>query len=209
MFDFEGFVEDCKRAVKGPDARDEIQELVERAVSSPKDLLAAIGEPTQAGVNRIHVSDELTILNLVWGPEMELYPHNHEMWAVIGLYGGQEDNTFWRRNEEQTLTKHGTKILTPGSVSALGKDVIHSVHNPLQQLTGARYMYTVAISSKRRAVNGILTLLRSKSTRYHARWRCSKTPISVGLKFKLEKRKSTRRAYELTARASPHVMRAA
>jgi len=141
MFDFEGFVEDCKRAVGGPDARDEIQELVERAVSSPKDLLAAIGEPTQAGVNRIHVSDELTILNLVWGPEMELYPHNHEMWAVIGLYGGQEDNTFWRRNDEQTLTKHGTKILTPGSVSALGKDVIHSVHNPLQQLTGALHVY--------------------------------------------------------------------
>ncbi len=141
MFDFEGFVEDCKRAVGGPDARDEIQELVERAVSSPKDLLAAIGEPTQAGVNRIHVSDELTILNLVWGPEMELYPHNHEMWAVIGLYGGQDDNTFWRRNDEQTLTKHGTKILTPGSVSALGKDVIHSVHNPLQQLTGALHVY--------------------------------------------------------------------
>ena len=36
MFDFEGFVEDCKRAVKGTDARDEIQELVERAVSSRK-----------------------------------------------------------------------------------------------------------------------------------------------------------------------------
>ena len=68
-------------------------------------------------------------------------PHNHEMWAVIGLYGGQEDNTFWRRNDEQTLTKHGTKILTPGSVSALGKDVIHSVHNPLQQLTGALHVY--------------------------------------------------------------------
>ena len=24
-------------------------------------------------------------------------PHNHEMWAVIGVYTGREDNIFWRR----------------------------------------------------------------------------------------------------------------
>jgi hypothetical protein len=24
-------------------------------------------------------------------------PHNHNMWAVIGIYSGREDNIFWRR----------------------------------------------------------------------------------------------------------------
>ena len=24
-------------------------------------------------------------------------PHNHQMWAVIGIYTGREDNIFWRR----------------------------------------------------------------------------------------------------------------
>jgi predicted metal-dependent enzyme (double-stranded beta helix superfamily) len=24
-------------------------------------------------------------------------PHNHQMWAVIGVYTGREDNIFWRR----------------------------------------------------------------------------------------------------------------
>ena len=140
MFDFEGFVEDCKNAVKGPDSRDVISELVERAVSSPSELLAAIGEPTKAGVNKVHVSDDLTILNLVWGPEMDLYPHNHEMWAVIGLYGGREDNTFWRRNEGR-LDRHGTKVMETGDVSTLGHVVIHSVKNPLARLTGALHVY--------------------------------------------------------------------
>ena len=28
---------------------------------------------------------------------MALYPHEHRMWAVIGMYGGQEDNAFFRR----------------------------------------------------------------------------------------------------------------
>jgi predicted metal-dependent enzyme (double-stranded beta helix superfamily) len=140
MFDFEQFVEDCKVAVRHDDGKAEIQALVERAVSSPSELLAAIGEPTRAGVNRIHVADDLTILNLVWGPDMSLYPHDHRMWAVIGLYGGREDNTFWRR-EGETLAQQGTRVVAPGDVCTLGKDVIHSVHNPLQKLTGALHVY--------------------------------------------------------------------
>jgi predicted metal-dependent enzyme (double-stranded beta helix superfamily) len=28
---------------------------------------------------------------------MMVMPHNHHMWAIIGVYGGREDNIFWRR----------------------------------------------------------------------------------------------------------------
>ena len=28
---------------------------------------------------------------------MTIMPHNHLMWAVIGVYTGREDNIFWRR----------------------------------------------------------------------------------------------------------------
>ena len=140
MFDFERFVEDCKSAIKEDDGRDIIQELVTKAVENPSALLAAVGEPEEAGINRIHVADDLTILNLVWGPDMNLYPHNHEMWACIGLYGGREDNTFYQRTEGG-LEKHGTRVLEPGHVARLGKDAIHSVHNPLPRLTGALHVY--------------------------------------------------------------------
>ena len=27
---------------------------------------------------------------------MTIMPHNHQMWAVIGVYTGREDNIFWR-----------------------------------------------------------------------------------------------------------------
>jgi len=27
---------------------------------------------------------------------MTIMPHNHRMWAVIGIYTGREDNIFWR-----------------------------------------------------------------------------------------------------------------
>jgi len=28
---------------------------------------------------------------------MTIMPHDHRMWAVIGIYTGREDNVFWRR----------------------------------------------------------------------------------------------------------------
>ena len=140
MFNFERFVEECKIAVKQDDGRDQIEALVTKAVESPAALMAAIGEPQKAGVNRIHVADDLTILNLIWGPEMDLYPHNHEMWACIGLYTGREDNTFYQR-EEDALVKHGVRVMEPKHVARLGHDAIHSVKNPLPRLTGALHVY--------------------------------------------------------------------
>lgn len=140
MFDLERFVEECRLAVREADARAAIQELIASAVASPRALLASLGEPDRAGINRIHVADDLTILNLVWGPGMTLHPHDHRMWAVIGLYGGREENTFWRR-DGSTLQRHGARVLEVGDVAPLGRDVIHSVHNPLEQLTGALHVY--------------------------------------------------------------------
>ena len=32
---------------------------------------------------------------------MTLFPHDHAMWAVIGIYGGREDNIFWKRTSSE------------------------------------------------------------------------------------------------------------
>ena len=60
-------------------------------------VLKNLGEPKRAEVQKLYHSDTLTILNVIWAPWMNLLPHNHQMWAIIGLYTGREDNIFWRR----------------------------------------------------------------------------------------------------------------
>jgi predicted metal-dependent enzyme (double-stranded beta helix superfamily) len=74
---------------------------------------------------------------------MRLYPHDHRMWAVIGIYTGQEDNTFYRRSApgSPTLTESGGKEVAVGDVLALGSDAIHAVANPKAHLTGAIHVY--------------------------------------------------------------------
>jgi predicted metal-dependent enzyme (double-stranded beta helix superfamily) len=91
-------------------------------------------------VSALHRSPELTILNVVWTPGMAIYPHDHRMWAVIGLYGGREDNTFYRRGPEG-LVVAGAKELQSRDAALLGKNVIHAVANPLRVFTGAIHVY--------------------------------------------------------------------
>jgi predicted metal-dependent enzyme (double-stranded beta helix superfamily) len=140
MFQKERLVEDCRAALRETDARGAIRELVERAVSEPAEVIRSLGEPKLAGVDTIYRGDDLTILNLCWGPGMVFKPHDHRMWAVIGIYTGREQNFFYRR-AERGLARHGLRELNAKDVIPLGKAIIHSVTNPLDQVTGAIHVY--------------------------------------------------------------------
>ncbi|HNS87179.1 MAG TPA: hypothetical protein PKH09_09770, partial [Parvularculaceae bacterium] len=67
-------------------------------------------------------------------------PHNHLMWALIGIYTGREDNILWRRSPEG-VEAFGAKALFEKDVAELPVDVIHSVTNPLLRFTGGIHIY--------------------------------------------------------------------
>jgi hypothetical protein len=96
MFDLDAFVADCRAALAADTSHEHVREVVARAVSNPALVLSRLGEPKRAGLHKLYQAHDLTILNVVWAPMMTLVPHNHEMWAVIGIYTGREDNIFWR-----------------------------------------------------------------------------------------------------------------
>jgi predicted metal-dependent enzyme (double-stranded beta helix superfamily) len=144
MFDREQFMADCRAAVAAGDGQKAVRELVERAVADPARVVADLGEPQRAGVTPIYRAADLTILNFIWGPMMTLAPHNHNLWAVIGIYTGCEDNIFWRRlpgDGASRVEAAGAKALCAGDAAPLGRDIIHSVTNPLGRLTGAIHVY--------------------------------------------------------------------
>ena len=142
--ELEQFIADCGAAVTDSAATKAVRETVARAVSDSSAVEKMFGTPERGGIQKIHVSDELTIINVVWAPRMMIMPHNHNMWAVIGVYGGREDNIFWRRIKDDSagrIEAAGAKSLGPGDVRALGDDIIHSVTNPTSGLTGAIHVY--------------------------------------------------------------------
>ena len=140
MFDKERFIEECRAALREKNSQAAIRELVARAVSEPARIVQTLGEPKRAGIETIYRADDLTIVNLCWGPGMVFKPHDHRMWAVIGIYGGREQNFFFRRSEHG-LTRHGVKELNTKDTVPLGAAIIHAVTNPLDQITGAIHVY--------------------------------------------------------------------
>jgi len=144
VFDLDRFIEDCCAAVREDPTHKTAREVLARANADPTAILTTLGEPTRAGVTPLHKSDSLTILNVVWGKRMTIMPHNHRMWAVIGVYSGREDNIFWRRVARGVaglIEAAGAKSLGERCAEPLGPDVIHSVTNLLGRLTAAIHVY--------------------------------------------------------------------
>ncbi len=138
MFDKHRFIQNCiTAAAEGQQA---VREVVTQAVSDGKGIMSELGEPEHAGITPLYRSTELTIINFSWAPYMSLMPHNHQMFAVIGIYSGREDNIFWRRTEK-TLEAAGAKSLGIGDVTTLGRDIIHSVLNPIGKMSSAIHVY--------------------------------------------------------------------
>jgi predicted metal-dependent enzyme (double-stranded beta helix superfamily) len=144
VFELDQFINECRSSLKQDSTLTRVREITARAVSEPAAVLKALGEPTSAGIQILFRSGSLTILNVIWGPHMTLFPHNHQMWAVIGIYTGREDNIFWRRipgAPAGKLEAAGARALCEKDAEPLGHNIIHSVTNPIPRLTGAIHVY--------------------------------------------------------------------
>jgi len=139
-FQRERFVEDCLAAAKDGDSQAAVKEVLARAVRDHSAVLSGLGEPTEAGLDVLHHSPQLTIFAAKWTPQMNLLPHDHGMWALIGIYTGREDNILWRR-EAAGLKAHSANVLFAGDVAELPADAVHSVTNPLERFTGGIHIY--------------------------------------------------------------------
>jgi predicted metal-dependent enzyme (double-stranded beta helix superfamily) len=144
MFDLDQFTADCRAALAADNSHKNVREVVARAVSDPCAILKGLGEPKRSEVQKLYHSSDLTILNVIWAPHMTIMPHNHQMWAVIGIYTGREDNIFWRRGPGAhggKLEAVGARALSTKDADPLGHNIIHSVTNPIARLTGAIHVY--------------------------------------------------------------------
>jgi predicted metal-dependent enzyme (double-stranded beta helix superfamily) len=158
MFDKDQFVADCQAALAGLQAAVAVRELVARSVSEPAAVMRGLGEPRPGGIDILHRSPELTILNLIWPANMIVMPHDHRMWSVIGIYDGREDNILWRRLPDRTdgrIEAAGAKSISTGETVAFGADIIHSVVNPISPPAPSTSMAETCSASN--AVNGTPT----------------------------------------------------
>src|SRR4051794_32251261 len=138
MFDVEQVIGDCVAARS--DGIVAVKEVLDRALTKPDEIADAL-PATLAEFRPLYTSTEISILKFVWGPGMFIPPHNHLMWAVNGIYGGEEDNVFYRRTPDGIVGAGGRRAgASEGAL--LGADVIHAVTNPsARACTGSIHIY--------------------------------------------------------------------
>ncbi len=127
----------CLNATKESEPLLATRDVLRRAV---RDGAWRRRDDAQAGLNVLYNAPDLTILDVVWPPLVSILPHDHRMWAAIGIYEGAEDNAMYRR-DGSTIVASGVRELREHDVLLLGDDTIHGVHNPARSYTGALHVY--------------------------------------------------------------------
>jgi len=119
-----------------------VREAVQRAVADPASIESAVGAAAEMPTfTTWHNDDDLTVLHVVWPPGVDLFAHDHRMWAAIGLYAGREDNALFRELPDGGLERRDTVTVGRGDTVLLGDTTVHAVANPSKEWTAAIHVY--------------------------------------------------------------------
>jgi len=130
VFDIDAFVAECRMTLAESQPVLAVKEILDRAVAEPAAVATALN--AQPGVVVLHRSADVTVVSVVIPAGLpQTLPHDHRMWAVVGIYEGQEDNQFFRR-AESGLVESGRRSLGVSDTLAMGDDTIHAIRNPLE-----------------------------------------------------------------------------
>ncbi|MEM8705876.1 MAG: hypothetical protein AAGE98_05420 [Actinomycetota bacterium] len=159
----EAFVETCKRAVKGDDARATIHAAMTELFADPATLAAGIPAFAAADVETsprgfrlggealLHQAADLSVMVLGTLPGVVQPPHDHEMVAMIGVFEGCEEQRFWARTDDGIEPAAG-RMLEAGEVMVLGERTIHAISSPPHEDARAIHVYLGDIYAIERSV---------------------------------------------------------
>ena len=134
MYSLDALMDELREAVRTDDLS-AVAEVVQKAIT--KEPIVRQVRSSQL----LHSESGLMVLNAAVNPGFVSPPHDHRTWAVIGVYDGQEDNTFYRLIGERRIEPSGSRRLRKGEVLTLGVDSIHQIANPLGTKLLALHVY--------------------------------------------------------------------
>ena len=160
MFSINAFVEECRAALHKDDTPDRIRAIMGRALEDPQTVSNAfdktISRATDMSELLIFRSDDLLIHRVGLDPLWKSLPHDHQIWGFVGIYQGEEANTFYE--EGGALEQIGFLAVKAGEVLAMDPDTIHSIANPMETTTIGIYVYLGDLQKQKRCLWNPFTL---------------------------------------------------
>lgn len=117
-FDADAFVASCHDALADIDPVGAVAQLVDQAVSEH-------GRTIGARIETLHASPRLTVQVIAWPVGAQTDPHEHNMWAVVGVFDGEETNRFYSAGADGRLVPSGSRVVGVGDVLSLDEAAVH------------------------------------------------------------------------------------
>jgi predicted metal-dependent enzyme (double-stranded beta helix superfamily) len=140
VFDTEAFVIECQAAASAVDPVGAVQEVVAAAIRDGSSIDAVLGTEYKREPDTLFSSENLTVQRILWPGGAWTRPHDHRVWAVIGVYLGEEWNCLYRRASDG-LVELRTRAVGQRDVLVLDADAIHLVENHHRDLTAGLHVY--------------------------------------------------------------------
>ena len=134
-------VERCRDAAATREPLTGVMETLDAFLHQPN-LERRLGKADRSTFEALYRGHDLLVLHGVVPPTPKpVDPHDHRMWAVIGVYHGQEDNQLFARTYDATLEPTERFSVRVGEIRPLDASTIHSVHAAGDRYLGAVHVY--------------------------------------------------------------------
>jgi predicted metal-dependent enzyme (double-stranded beta helix superfamily) len=139
--DVSELIDACRDAVGGDEPTREVSELVAAFLHQPS-LRSLLGDADRSTYEALYRGPDILVLHGVVPPTpAPVAPHDHRMWAVIGVYQGLERNELFVRADGGGLDTVDRFTIGPGQVRTLDPSTIHSVQARGDRYLGAIHVY--------------------------------------------------------------------
>jgi predicted metal-dependent enzyme (double-stranded beta helix superfamily) len=139
--DIRELVDACREVAGGDKPTRDVSELVAAFLHQPN-LPSLLGDGDRSTYEALYRGDDILVLHGVVPPTpAPVAPHDHRMWAVIGVYQGLEHNELFVRAEGGGLESVDRFTLAAGEVQTLDPSTIHSVQARGDRYLGAIHVY--------------------------------------------------------------------
>ena len=134
-------VDACREVARGSTPTRDVSELVGAFLHQPN-LPRLLGDGDRSTYEALYRGEDILVLHGVVPPTpVPVAPHDHRMWAVIGVYQGLEHNQLFVRAEGGGLEGVDRFTVGAGEVRTLDPSTIHSVQARGDRYLGAIHVY--------------------------------------------------------------------
>jgi predicted metal-dependent enzyme (double-stranded beta helix superfamily) len=139
--DIRELIDACRQAAGADEPTRAVSELVATFLQQPN-LSRLLGDGDRSTYEALYRGEDMLVLHGVVPPTpAPVAPHDHRMWAVIGVYQGLEHNELFVRAEGRGLESVDRFTVAAGEVRTLDPSTIHSVQARGDRYLGAIHVY--------------------------------------------------------------------